>query len=245
MKNNQRCSISQSAAERQEYLSGRPHGGSEEAESDGYHRHAESDNGYETNAETTGKEFSRNTEQGGMRDESHHHDDYGEKQQFCQYDAQRESLAVSPWLRFGDRAYHAALPECAISHGCNDDPRQWSRCHVAGECSEKPPDAFIAEQRAHGGCWRGSRNEPRHQEQCHLQQPRWHIPSSISYSSSACKLSISMIRSSQALTTRRVAFTPYPPLPLGNSFCTSSFCLFSKLFTPKGIPRRLVICSLV
>ena len=169
MKNNQRCSISQSAAERQEHLCGRPHGSSEEAESDGYHRHAESDNGYEANAETTGKEFSGNTEQGGMRDESHHHDDYGEKQQFCQYDAQRESLAVSPWLRFGYRAYHAALPECAISHGGNDDPRQWGRCHVAGECSEKPPDAFIAEQRAHGGFWRGSRNEPRHQEQCHLQ----------------------------------------------------------------------------
>ena len=39
--------------------------------------------------------------------------------------------------------------------------------------------------------------------------------------------------------------TLIPLLPSGKSFCTSSFCRFSRLFTPNGIPRRFVICSLV
>lgn len=67
----------------------------------------------------------------------------------------------------------------------------------------------------------------------------------IFYSSSGTRLSMSSMRSSRALTTRRVAFMPSPPLPFGKSFCTNSFCRFSKLFTPKGIPLRFEICSLV
>jgi len=43
------------------------------------------------------------------------------------------------------------------------------------------------------------------------------------YSSSGSKLSMSRMRSSQALTTRRVALMPMPLLPSGKSFCTNSF----------------------
>ena len=64
----------------------------------------------------------------------------------------------------------------------------------------------------------------------------------VSQSSSASRFSRSRMCSSSALTTRRVALTPRLS---GNSFCTSSFWRFSRLFTPKGMPRNCVICSLV
>ena len=65
------------------------------------------------------------------------------------------------------------------------------------------------------------------------------------HSSSGTRLSMSIMCSSMALVTRRVAFTPMPPFPLGNNFFTSSFCRFSRLLTPNGIPRNPVICSFV
>lgn len=65
------------------------------------------------------------------------------------------------------------------------------------------------------------------------------------YSASASKFSGLRICNSKALVTRRTALTFCFPRPSGNNFCTSSACLFSKLFTPKGIPLNPVICSLV
>lgn len=220
----------------------------------------------ETLRKTTAPDATHHVQQYSMGNhrETNHHED--EQQKLEKHHSHGYPLAIFPAVEMKQ----TAPIECPQRDAEQQEPDQHRLHQILRKASEEPSDALGIEQRAREGFRHRSRLQPRYQHQDALanqqsaSQPcpqtgqlpinRYPIPHSpiphdlsppVTYSSSATRLSISRMRSSQALTTSRVAFTLLPLLPSGNSFCTSSFCRFSRLFTPKGIPRRPVICSLV
>ena len=143
----------------------------------------------------------------------------------------------------------AGMQEATVRHtapgqGQQHYPHQQGAAQQAGIVAEEPTDALARQQRAYRVCRERRTVEPRHQQQQQLGQEQregnmWQIAL---HSASGMRLSMSSRWSSRARTTRRVALTLSPE---GNSFLTSSFWRFSRLLTPKGMPRRPVICSLV